>query len=688
MRRDKVINFFKGFCVPFLILMLIFCCPMNTYAESAKETIDLSENILQVGGLSSTNQDETADGAYSIDAPQWLSNGTKSIEDVIVSALKTKSEIIDLSSYKLDASTMFALYTRVVNKHPELFYVTGGVSYMNSGGYVSYIWPRYATEYSQEDIDVFNQRVAQIMAGVDSSWPTIEKILYLHDYLVTNVEYDQTYSKYNAYNALVEGSSVCQGYSLAFTCLMNNIGVNVDIITSRNLSHAWNLVELNGEYFYIDATWDDPLNTSVAYCGHDNFMVDRDSIVATGHNTSDWSGNISGVNVYNGIVTSARYNDFYWSDMLTPVPLSGTKAGFCARDQIMIYDFSTGAINYYDRIGSDQRWYDLEVGAYYSTNFCSMVAVNGAFYYTTPTGIYGMQLNGTVTKLYNLSDTEVALGRIYGLTASGRNLTYVLQRSPYSDTVVGTGVYRIKTKVDDFVTRMYEQCLGRKPDLEGLNGWASQLDNGYMDGASIAESFVFSQEMLKKNLPDEDFLKVLYRAMMGREADTAGLKGWLHQLQNGYMTRSQVTKSFVESVEFTNICNAYSIKRGTYDASMAPIEQFVTRFYTLCLERKPDQVGMYGWVGNLKNKYMNGAQIADAFFFSKEFVNRKISDAEYIELLYNTLMGRKADDSGKAGWLGQLQGGYMTRKEIMKAFIESTEFFGICERYGIIRGSL
>ena len=85
---------------------------------------------------------------------------------------------------------------------------------------------------------------------------------------------------------------------------------------------------------------------------------------------------------------------------------------------------------------------------------------------------------------------------------------------------------------------------------------------------------------------------------------------------------------------------------------------------------------------------MNGAQMANSFFFSDEFVNKNVSNEKYVELLYNTLMGRPADADGKAGWVSQLKGGSMSRKDVLKAFIESTEFSGICENFGIERGSL
>ncbi len=246
---------------------------------------------------------------------------------------------------------------------------------------------------------------------------------------------------------------------------------------------------------------------------------------------------------------------------------------------------------------------------------------------------------------------------------------------------------QIRQKINSFVTRMYQQCLSRNPDEAGLAGWVEQLMTGQMNGAQIAEAFVFSNEMLDKNLSDAEFLKVLYRSMMGREADEAGLKGWVSQLQGGYLSRSEVTEAFVESTEFTGICTEYGITRGDFEA-VGPIERFVTRFYTICLGRPADQKGHWGWVKQLQQKNLNGAQIAEAFFFSDEFIGKNVSDEAYVDLLYRTIMGREPDEAGKSGWVNELKKGYITRKDMLKAFIESTEFTRLCAAYGIERGSL
>ena len=673
------------------VCVLLFGASMRATAAGALEhgSADLSEYILQSGGFRDYTYEMQAeeDGRYTAEAPLYLAPGDEeSVKAVILNALQQRQESIRIASYGIHKDAVYVIYTKVINEHPELFYVNTYLSwsYNPSSGNVTTLYPSYDETYTDEDVTLFNHTVAEIISGVDASWPAIEKILYLHDYLVTNAEYDTTYSRYNAYNALVEGSSVCQGYSLAFKCLMNQIGVGCDIVTSQELRHAWNLIELGGEYFYVDATWDDPLGCNDLYCGHTNFMVDRDGIIATGHDSTDWVCKISTADAYNSIPGSARYNDFFWKSVRTAIPLVGTKAGVLQGDKMRVYDLADGT--YVDHKITKGKWYCWNSSSYYRDSYASAVACEGAFYYNTSTEIYCLELDGTNTLVYTLSDAEQEIGYLYAMQCVGRNIYYFLQTEPYGD-FTGVALLRMITPVDEFVIRMYQQCLSREPDAAGLAGWAEQLESGRMNGAQVAEAFVFSDEMLSKNLSDEAFVKVLYRAMMGREADAAGLAGWLKELTNDYSTRSEVTKAFVESSEFTGICSAYGIVRGDFAAS-GDIERFVSRFYTICLGRPADQKGLWGWVGQLKNRQMNGAQIAEAFFFSAEFTDKNVSDEAYVDLLYRTILGREADAAGRSGWVEQLMSSRMTHRDMLGAFIVSDEFTRLCARYGIERGSL
>ena len=68
----------------------------------------------------------------------------------------------------------------------------------------------------------------------------------------------------------------------------------------------------------------------------------------------------------------------------------------------------------------------------------------------------------------------------------------------------------VNEKVTLFIIRCYELCLGRKPDMNGLNGWCRQILEGKNTAKEAAHGFVFSNEFTSRDLTDEEYIKILY----------------------------------------------------------------------------------------------------------------------------------------------------------------------------------
>ena len=117
------------------------------------------------------------------------------------------------------------------------------------------------------ELQYVNLRVADILkkCNIDSIDSTYERIKVLHDYIVNNVEYDVSLNNENAYSAIKEGSSTCQGYSLLFYKLLAEAGIKSRYITGTGISskdtgpHGWNIVKIGGVWYNVDVTWDDPV---------------------------------------------------------------------------------------------------------------------------------------------------------------------------------------------------------------------------------------------------------------------------------------------------------------------------------------------------------------------------------------------------------------------------------------------
>jgi LCP family protein required for cell wall assembly len=116
--------------------------------------------------------------------------------------------------------------------------------------------------------------------------------------------------------------------------------------------------------------------------------------------------------------------------------------------------------------------------------------------------------------------------------------------------------------------------------------------------------------------------------------------------------------------------------------SAEQIQSFVTRFYVQCLGRQPDEDGLNEWVGRLMNGSKTGADVAEGFVFSKEFLEQQHSNEEFVTILYRAFFNREPDANGYSAWLGRLSGG-MTRESVLDGFLKSKEFADLCSNYGI-----
>lgn len=101
------------------------------------------------------------------------------------------------------------------------------------------------------------EKVADIVATViQPGMSDYQKALVLHNWLIFNANYDYTYSNYYADGVLLKGTGVCQSYAFAYRELLNAVGIQNDF--EYGFDHVWNMVLLDGEWYHVDCTWDDP----------------------------------------------------------------------------------------------------------------------------------------------------------------------------------------------------------------------------------------------------------------------------------------------------------------------------------------------------------------------------------------------------------------------------------------------
>ena len=162
----------------------------------------------------------------------------------------------------VNAAQLKNVFEAVYNDHPELFWLdTEFECKYRPGGEcveVTLSYNRTAQNLAQAKSD-FEAAAKSILNGVRSEDSDLDKESYVHDKLIEKADYVRSSAmNQSAYSALVNGDTVCAGYSRAFQYLMQQLGIPCYYCTGYSgEEHAWNIVKIDGIYYNVDTTWDD-----------------------------------------------------------------------------------------------------------------------------------------------------------------------------------------------------------------------------------------------------------------------------------------------------------------------------------------------------------------------------------------------------------------------------------------------
>lgn len=242
----------------------------------------------------------------------------------------------DVSVYNKTTSEIASVFEETLNSHPDLFYVENsfGYSYNQESGIVGRIYPTYDSCVYNGSIDdkitFYNNELDTIIGLIPDNFTDLQKVLLVHDYITDICQYDVTvYTNanlaiYDAYNMLAERKGVCQAYTMLFMAVMQRIGIECTYASSKNANHIWNVVELDGEYYHIDLTFDDPLTYNPGnysnpnarqLVNHDYFLLSTEKLLSKASDRFDW------ISPYLGAadICSTEYESGYcWENIKNP----------------------------------------------------------------------------------------------------------------------------------------------------------------------------------------------------------------------------------------------------------------------------------------------------------------------------------------------------------------------------------
>ena len=551
---------------------------------------------------------------------------------------------------------------------------------------------------------------------IEPGMSVLEKARVLHDWITRNARYDLTYSRYESRDILIDQDGVCDAHARAYAKLLEAAGLEGRYISGDTPSggHAWNLLKVNGIWYHVDTTWDNPVHStekvavdnSPEFSGMEgyHYFVLGDQEISSNHTWTDTfirDNNPYGFKLVDGKII--------YSDEATGEPVVGwktvldtnyqydTKALKLIEDaQLKRYHFSTdgnmqkgwqnidGNRYMFNQDGSMVRgeWSDendkayyfdrsgrLQVGTFWANNHLLRSNENGQIL----TGFY--QENG-LKHLYtdnseqadhnNAGNGSIYFeGAEYQLDGENTVVTGIVENEG-TTLYYGEDGQRTKgwAQRDDGWSYFYNSLLtGGYYHLnkDGLDGWFSFDENGILEDCrndDWGHDTAFSFPDATQHIHEKEIIP-------GKEAT---------------LTQPGLTRGVRCSV-----CGQV-LSAQTVIPAFSQVACFVDRCYDKILNRGSDESGLSYWTDNLEMQYMTASTVISGFVNSNEFMHKPLTNAERVETMYHTMLDRSSDPAGKAYWVSRLDTG-MSINSIAAGFSQSNEFAEICKNYNIDNGS-
>ena len=283
----------KAFPSAIIAAILALClCPALAFAQTggdyASDEVqtfsgNLELNLIQSGHYVAPSSSQLAtQGSSPLTSAQ-----EEQLATMFAQACENVESAVDVTALRIAPSDAAVarfreILSEVVNSNPDLFYVNGGLKYYwttvsnpRTGDQSYYTTLEIVYDYTSAQIATmkpkYDAALDEALSWVPSNATTAEKAKAIHDWLVRNCAYNTPASKtsgpaeygsknpWNAYGALVDKKAVCQGYSLAFCAAMSKLDIPATYVTQDSADHGWNRVQIDGTWYNLDVTFDDPI---------------------------------------------------------------------------------------------------------------------------------------------------------------------------------------------------------------------------------------------------------------------------------------------------------------------------------------------------------------------------------------------------------------------------------------------
>lgn len=369
----------------------------------------------------------------------------RELEKRITNALLSGELVVDLTGIDMD---YMAFYDDYYEKSP--YFGKGIRVYTYVGGDEMELINPFSREETAELLGVVNGRIAEIDSLLTEDMSDLQKTLAVHDYLVYTFEYDYDnllsgrvpQDSYFCAGMLMNGRGVCNAYTLTYQYFMERAGIECHYTASSSMNHAWNIIKIDGQYYHVDCTWDDPVRDRLGLVSHNHFLV-SDEEMRNSRKHDGWDRT-------DLVCNDTRYDNAYWVGVNSQII-------HCGESDYYIKESKEGKEGSVCRRTNDQEekiaglgiWPTWQGSGWWMASFSGLFFRDGYFYYNSYDKILRMNLETGETEA--VFEPDLTEGYVYGIRDRGDAIQYVIKQSYRDQGTVFTAPISLAVPVENIV---------------------------------------------------------------------------------------------------------------------------------------------------------------------------------------------------------------------------------------------
>ncbi len=237
-------------------------------------------------------------------------------EKALLDGVANNETIIDISKFNLNANDALNQAITIFDAYPEAWAVNEKVSIQTQGSKAKAVIIKY--DYTKDKQLLIQREIDDVVkkaVAIANTFQTdYDKAKAVYDFLIDSYDYDWSLTKTKEYELFETGEGVCTAYSLAYKDIMQELGIPCLTVSSSEIAHMWNVVQIDGEWYNVDVSWGDIYTAESESFRYENFMKSDYYFQLLGH-----TGGVAEIAVK---CTNSRYDNKKSSHYI----LGGTEA--------------------------------------------------------------------------------------------------------------------------------------------------------------------------------------------------------------------------------------------------------------------------------------------------------------------------------------------------------------------------